>query len=84
MPHKEKQPPEQAALSSGRWKLLFRNFFFFLLAAMSVAQWLVPVWIWKVIGTARLSFPLLLHVLIPFVFFGLNLTLLRSMRLLNW
>jgi predicted MPP superfamily phosphohydrolase len=80
MPHKEKQLPEQAALSSGRWKLLFRNFFFFLLAAMSVAQWLVPVWIWKVIGTAQLFFPLLLHVFIPFVFFGLNLTLLRSMR----
>ena len=38
MPYKEKPLPEQSALSSGRWKLLFRNFFFFLLVAMSVAQ----------------------------------------------
>ena len=80
MPYKEKQLSEQAALSSGRWKLLFRNFFFFLLIAMSVAQWLVPVWIWSVIGAAPLSLSPLLHVLMPCVLFAVNITLLRSMR----
>ena len=80
MPHQEKQPSEQAALSSGRWKLLFRNFFFFLLVVMSLAQWLVPVWIWSVIGAAPVSVPPLLHVFTPFVLFALNMTLLRSMR----
>ena len=80
MPHTEKQLPERATLSSERWKLLFRNFFFFLLIAMSVAQWLVPVWIWCVIGAAPLSVPPLLHVVMPVVLFAVNMTLLRSMR----
>lgn len=80
MPPKGKQLPEQAALSSGRWKLLFRNFFFFLLIAMSAAQWLVPIWIWSVIGATPFSASPLLHVFMPLVFFALNMTLLRSMR----
>ena len=71
---------EQAALSSTRWNVFFRYFFFSLLVTMSVAECLVPVWIWHVILGAELRLPLVWYTLLPFVFFGANIALLRAMR----
>ena len=72
--------PEQATLSAERWTLFFRYFFFLLLATISAAQCLVPVWIWHIVIGAELRLPLLSYFLLPPLFFGLNRSLLRSMR----
>ena len=72
--------PEKSAFSSQRWKTFFRYFFLGLLVTMSLAQWLVPVWVVSLIAGQDLTLHPSLHVIIPICFFILNLTLLRSSR----
>lgn len=71
---------EQTVLSPARWSGFFRYFFFSLLVTMSAAQCLVPVWLWHVILGAELRLSPLVYVVAPFVFFGVNIGLLRGLR----
>lgn len=75
--------PVRSALGSQSlsWRFFFAHFFTLLLVCISAAQWVVPIWVLTLsspIIAAWPSWPL--HVLLPPIFFCINLSLLRSLR----
>jgi len=63
-----------------RWHFLFAHFFTILLVCTSIAQWAVPLWFFTTTTSIQLQYVSPLHVLMPFLFFSLNLSLLHFLR----